>query len=84
MYIERKKVLAESKAIMSNGNGIQCKFFRARNPQANTIVKWVFRTIGDILCIFKIQEVNLEDNNPSEGILASTMFSIRALVHSTK
>ena len=38
-------------------------------------------TIGNIIRIFKIQEIDLDNENPWEG--SSTMFAIRSTVHTT-
>ena len=35
-----------------------------RNSQANTIVEIVHQTIGNIIHTFKIQEVDLDNENP--------------------
>ena len=43
----------------------------------------VHQTIGNIIHTFIIQEMDLDDENPWEGILSSTMFPIRSLVHTT-
>ena len=39
------------------------------------------QTIGNILRTFKLQNMVLDDENPWDGILASTMFALRATVH---
>ena len=43
----------------------------------------VHQTIGNIIRTFKIQEMDLDNENPWEGILSSTMFAIRSTVHTT-
>ena len=53
------------------------------NPQANYILQRVYQTIGNILCTFKVQNMVLDDENPWDSILASTMFTSRAIVQST-
>ena len=40
-----------------------------------------FREIN--LCIFKVQNIVLDDRNSLDGILASTMFALRSTVHTT-
>ena len=62
---------------------IPCNSISVRNPQANTIVERVHQTIGNIIRTFKIQEMDLDNENPWEGILSSTMFAIRSMVHTT-
>ena len=43
----------------------------------------VRQTIGNIIRIFKVQDMVLDDENPWDGILAPTMFALRATVHTT-
>ena len=54
-----------------------------KNPQANAIVERLHQTIGNIIRTFKIQQMDLDNENPWEGILSSTMFAIRSTVHTT-
>ena len=75
--------MVEFKTMITNDYRLQCNSICARNPQANAIVEMAHQTIGNILHFFKIQEVDLEDENPLEGILASTIFAIRPMVHTT-
>ena len=69
--------------MMANDYGISCSPISVRNPQANAIVERVHQTIGNIIHTFKIQEMDLDNENPWEGILSSTMFVIRSTVHTT-
>ena len=78
-----KEFLAEFKIMMENDYGISCSPISVRNPQANAIVERVHQTIGNIIRTFKIQEIDLDDEKPWEGILSSTMFAIRSTVHTT-
>ena len=43
----------------------------------------VHHTIGNILRTFKVQNMVLDDKNPWDSILASTMFVLRATLHTT-
>ena len=54
-----------------------------RNPQANAIVERGHQIIGDSICTFKIQHMDLDNENPWEGVLLSTMFAIQSMVHTT-
>ena len=54
------------------------------NLQANTILERVNQTIGNILRTLKVQNMVLDDKIPWDGILASIMFALRAIVHTTK
>ena len=75
--------LAEFREMIINDYNIMVKSITSRNPQANAIQERVHQTIGDILRTFKVQNMILDDKNPWDGILASTMFALRATVHTT-
>ena len=77
----RNEFLAEFREMIINDYGITVKPITLRNHQANTILKRVHQTIGNILHTFTLQNMVLDDKNPWDGILASTMFSLRATVH---
>ena len=51
--------------------------------QANAIVDRVHQTIGNIICTFTIQKIDLDNVYPWEGIHSSTMFAIWSTVHTT-
>ena len=63
-----------------NGYGIKVRPIASRNPQANTIFEIVHQTTGKIL---RVQNVVLDDKNQWDGILASTIFDLRATVNTT-
>ena len=75
--------LAEFREMIINDYGIMVKPITSRNPQANAILERVHQTIGNILHTFKVQNMVLDDENPWDGILASTMFALKAMVHTT-
>ena len=75
--------LAEFKIMMENDYGIFRSPISVRNPQAKTIVERVHQTIGNFIRTFKILEIDLDDENPWKGILSSTMFAVRSMVHTT-
>ena len=58
-----------------NDYRITIKKITSRNPQVDAILERVHQTIGNIL---HIQNMVLDDKNPWDGILASTMFAPRA------
>ena len=59
------------------------KSITSMNPQASVILVNTHKTIGNILRTFKVQNMVLNDKNPWDGILASTMSALRATVHTT-
>ena len=78
-----KDFLVEFKTMMANDYGIPCNSISVRNSQSNAIVERVHQTTGNITCSFKIQEMDLDNENPWEGILSSTIFAIRTTVRTT-
>ena len=46
----------------------------SRNPQANSTLERVHQTKGNIIRTFEVKDMVLDDENPWDGILASTMF----------
>ena len=62
--------------MMANDYGRPCNSISVRNAQANAIVERVHQTIGNIICSFVTQEMDLDNENPWEGILLSTMLDI--------
>ena len=69
--------------MMTNDYGIPCNSISVRNPQANTIVERVYQTIGNDILTSTIQQMDLDNENPWEGILSSSMFAIQSTVYST-
>ena len=52
-----------------------------RNPQSNAIIERIHQTIGNIIRTFDVS--NIVNNCPWSGILAATMFAVRATYHTT-
>ena len=52
----------------------------SRNPQAKAILERVHQVISNILRTFKVQNMVLDNKNPWDGVLASTMFALRDTV----
>ena len=71
-----KELLAKFKTMMANDYRILCNSISIRNPQAKAIVERVHQTTGNITRTFRIQEINLDNENPWEGLLSPTMFAI--------
>ena len=79
----RNEFLADFREMIINDYGITVKPITSRNPQANAILERVYQIIGNILRTFTVQNMVLDDENPWDGILGSTMFALRATVHTT-
>ncbi len=73
--------LAEFAQMVRNDYGLKIKPITTRNPQANAIIERVHQTIGNIIRTFDVQ--SMDSNDPWGGILAATMFAVRAAFHTT-
>ena len=73
--------LVELKTMIQANCGIKIKPITSRNPQANFLLETVHQTMGDVLRTFKVEVMVLNNENPWVGILASSMFSLCAMVH---
>ncbi len=73
--------MAEFGQMVRNDYGLKMKPITTRNPQANAIIERVHQTIGNIIRTFNVQA--MDQNDPWSGILAATMFAVRATVHTT-
>ena len=62
-------------------NGLKSKPITTMNPQSNAIMELIHQTIGNIIRTFDVS--NIVNNDPWSGILATTMFSVRATYHTT-
>jgi transposase InsO family protein len=73
--------MAEFAKMAKDDYGLKLKPITTRNPQANAIIERVHQTIGNILRTFNVQTMDSAD--PWTGILAATMFAVRATYHTT-
>jgi hypothetical protein len=71
--------MAEFAKMVKDDYGLKIKAITAQNPQANGIIERVHQTIGNIIRTFDVQTMD----DPWAGILAATMFSVRATYHTT-
>jgi RNase H-like domain found in reverse transcriptase/Integrase zinc binding domain/Reverse transcriptase (RNA-dependent DNA polymerase) len=82
-YDQGTEFMAEFAAMVKNDYGIKPKGITKRNPQANAIIERIHQTIGNIIRTFEVQDNYLDEDDPWEGILAATMFAVRATYHTT-
>ena len=68
--------MAEFAKICQNDYGLKRKPITTRNPQFNAIIKLIHQTIENIIRKFDVS--NIVNNDPWSGILAATMFAVRA------
>ena len=73
--------MAEFSKICHNDYGLKRKPITTRNPQSNAIIERIHQTIGNIIRTFDVS--NIVNNDPWPGIIAATMFSVRATYHTT-
>ena len=73
--------MAEFVKMCHNDYGLKRKPITTRNPQSNAIIEHIHQNIGTIIRIFDVS--NIVNNDPWSGILAATMFAVRATYHTT-
>ena len=73
--------MAEFSKMCHNEYGLKRKPITTKKPQSNAIIKCIHQTIGNIIRTFDLS--NIVNNNPWSGILAATMFAVRATYHTT-
>ena len=73
--------IAEFSKMCQNDYGLKRKHITTRNPQFNAIIKRIHQTIGNIIRTFDVSTLVIKD--PCSGILATTMFALRATYHTT-
>ena len=75
------KFMTEFANMCQNDYGLKWKPITTRNPKSNAIIERIHQTIGNIIPTFDVS--NIVNNNPWSGILAATMFDVRATYHNT-
>jgi hypothetical protein len=80
-YDRGTEFMAEFAEMIENDYGIKRKGTTVRNPQSNAILKRVHQTIGNMIRTFSKDD--LDEQDPWGGILAATMFAVRATYHTT-
>ena len=73
--------MAEFDKMCHNDYWLKRKHIKTRNPQSNTIIERIHRTIGNIIRTIDVS--NIVNNDPWSSILAATMFAVRATYHTT-
>ena len=69
------KFLAEFKTMIQADYGKESQTYYFKKP--------IHQAIGNIMRTFKVQDMVLDDENPWNGILASTMFALRTKIYTT-
>ena len=73
--------IAEFAKMCHNDYGLKRKPITTRNPQSNAIIERIHQTIRNIIRTFDVS--NIVNIDPWSGILAATMFAVRATYHTT-
>ena len=73
--------MAEFSKMCHNDYGLKRKPITTSNPQSNAIIERIDQNIGNIIRTFDVSII--VNNNPWSGILAATMFAVRATYHTT-
>lgn len=81
IYDRGTEFLKEFLTMVRDDYGISLSPITVRNPQANSIIERIHQTIGNILRTFELQ--NSAETEEIDGILAATMFAVRATYHTT-
>ena len=81
MFDRGTNFMAEFSKMCHNDYVLKSKPMTTRNPQSNAIIKHIHQTIRNIIRTFDVS--NIVNNNPWSGILAVTMFAVRANYHTT-
>ena len=79
MFDRGTKFMAEFAKMCHNDYVLKRKPITTSNPQSNAIIEHIHQTIGNIIRTFDVS--NIVNNNPWSGILAATMFAVRATYH---
>ena len=75
------KFMAKFAKMCQNDYGLKRKLISSWNPQSNKMIERIHQTIGNIIRTFDVS--NIANNDPWSGILAATMFAVRATSHTT-
>jgi transposase InsO family protein len=82
-YDRGSEFLGEFAKMIVNDYGIIKKPLTTRNPQANAIIERIHKTLGNMLRTFELNEIEVPEDQPWNGILAAIMYAIRATYHTT-
>jgi hypothetical protein len=83
IYDRGSEFLGEFAAMIVKDYGIIKKPISARNPQANSILERIHKTIGNMIRTFELNEIEVSEEEPWKGILAAIMYAIRSTYHTT-
>ena len=79
-YDRGGEFMAEFAEMMDNEHSVTRRMCSARNPQSNAIIERAHQTVGNMIRTVLDKEVDYDQDNPLDGILAAIMFAVRATV----
>ena len=83
-YNRGTEFMAEFAKMIKEEYEIERKPISSRNPQANAVLERIHQTIGNMIKSFQIfNREDIDEEDPWSGILAATMFGVRATFHTT-
>jgi hypothetical protein len=82
-YDRGSEFLGEFANMIVNDYGIIKKPTSTRNPQANSIIERIHKTLGNMIRTFEINEIEIPEDEPWKGILAAIMYALRSTYHTT-
>ena len=82
-YDQGNEFMGEFAEMIKHDYGIKKKPASVRNPQSNSILERIHATVGNMVRTFQVNELELDEENPWDGILTAVMFATRATFHTT-
>jgi hypothetical protein len=55
---------------------IKVKLSSKRNPQANAILEREHGTIGNMICTYHVENINLDEDDPFAGLVSAMSFAV--------
>ena len=75
--------MGEFAEMIKHDYGIKKRPATVRNPQSNSVLERIHATVGNMVRTFQVNELELDEENPWDGILTAVMFATRATFHTT-
>ena len=63
--------------------GVKRRPITTRNPQANSMVERAHQTLGNIIYMFPLQDMEVDEDDPWKENLSAVMFAMCSTVHTT-
>eukprot|EP00957_Ditylum_brightwellii_P024142 1820126-Ditylum_brightwellii.AAC.1 len=64
--------MAEFTEMIASDYGVKKKPIASRNPQANSTIERIYRTIGNVIRSFEVHDTSIDEKVPWTGILSDT------------